>query len=409
MMKKLPVINNEAPEKIEFESLKDRTRPIYMDNNATTEIDTDALDAMIRALEVEYANPSAVHAAGRIVKERIELARQYVSIFMGCGANEFIFTSSGTESINAVISSVVKANTGRNHIITCATEHNATLNALKSLDNSILVSYLEVDRYGSFSLSELDKLLQGHAGSNLLFTIMAANNETGSIHQYLFDAIDLAKKHNTLIHIDAVQVAGKLPLYPYIDSGIDYMSISGHKFHAPKGIGALYIKPGAPFSPTFFGGSQEFGLRAGTENVPGMVGMGVVAKSMPMYEKMAQLYDLFLALLRDKVPSCIVNNAELLKNQLMGTINVGFKYVHREAMVVKMSEYDLYASIGSACAAGIEPSHVLKAMKVPQEYIHGSVRFSFSKYTTENEIRRAVDIIEKAYNELRAISVGIVA
>ncbi len=402
-MKKLPVLGTQEVENINFQSLQDFINPIYLDNNATTRVDEDAVVAMMRTMENDYGNPSASHNYGHTSFDLIKEARQNVADFIGCKSNEIIFVSSGTEGINAVINSVTSILSSRKTIITCATEHSATLNKIKygQKYNSILLS---VDNDGEFSLDVLEEQLKNNITSNLLVSLMAVNNETGTIHNNIYGAIDLAHKYNTLIHIDAIQAAGKIPLKPYIDAGVDYLTISGHKFHAPKGIGAVYIKTGSPFEPIFFGGNQEYGLRAGTENVPGIVGMGVVAKKMPKFGiEMTELHDLFHTLLKDSIPSCIINGGGL-----HGTINVGFKYVHREAMVIKLSEYDLYASIGSACSSGFGPSHVLKAMDVSQDYIHGSVRFSLSKYTTKNEIIRAIPIIDKAYTELRNMSLGII-
>lgn len=407
-MKKLPVINNSQTEDFSFKSLADFARPIYMDNNATTQVDDDAVLAMLEVLEKSYANPSGMHSAGRFVKQKMEKAREYVADFMGCTPKEIVFTSGGTEAINAAISSVLKTHYPRRNIISCITEHGATLNKLKEIeerwDTKYNVWYLDVDKNGNFSLSQLEEFLSRTPHHNLLVSLMAANNETGTIHHNLLDAIALAHKYGALFHTDAVQIAGKLPIYPYIKAGTDFLTISGHKFHTPKGIGALYIKDGIPFSPTIIGGHQEQGRRAGTENVPGIVGFGAVAKKMPGFAGTAIVrHEKFIELLSKRIPSCIINGGGV-----PGTVNVGFKYVHREAMVARLSQYDLYASVGSACARGIAPSHVLLAMKVPDEYIHGSVRFSFSKYTTDDEINRAVDIIEQAYNEIRLYSIGII-
>lgn len=409
-MKKLPVVNNQETEEFSFKSLADFARPIYMDNNATTQVDDDAMSAMLEVLEKSYANPSGMHLAGRVAKEKVEKARQYVADFIGCAPKEVIFTSGGTESINSVFNSVVKTHYPRRHFISCQTEHGAVLNKLKEFDTydgmRYKVSYLDVDRNGNFSLEQLEEFLtmREFAHSNLLVSLMAANNETGTIHHNIFDAINLAHKHGALFHVDAVQVAGKLPLKPYIEAGTNFLTISGHKFHAPKGVGALYVKDGTPFAPMIIGGYQEYERRAGTENVPGIVALGAVAKKLPGFAGSAiARHERFIEMLSKRIPSCIINGGGV-----PGTINVGFRYVHREAMVAKLSEYDLYASVGSACARGIQPSHVLLAMKTPDEYIHGSVRFSMSKFTTDEEIDRAIDIIERAYSEVRSYSVGII-
>lgn len=408
---KLPVLNNNDANEFSFKSLADFARPIYMDNNATTKVDDDAISKMLVMAEVHYANPSGMHAAARVAKQKIEEERKNVADFVGCSPTEIIFTSGGTESINSVFNSVLKTHYPRRHIITCATEHGAVLNKLKEIDGSTSgmrykISYLDVNTSGNFSLEQLDEFLSSREfrHANLIVSLMAANNETGTIHTNLFEAIGLAHKYGALFHTDAVQVAGKLPLKQYIDAGTDFLTISGHKFHAPKGIGVLYIKNGIKFTPTILGGYQENNYRAGTENVPSIVALGAVAKKMPQYDNfMIKLHEKFIHMLSNRIPSCIVNGGGV-----PGTISVGFKFVHREAMVAKLSQYDLYASVGSACAKGIAPSHVLTAMNVAQEYIHGSVRFSFSKYTTEEEIDKAIDIIYRAYTEIRLCSKGII-
>lgn len=405
-MKKLNVLND--AEVFSFQSLVDFVHPIYLDNNATTQIDDDAITEMFLVLEKNYGNPSGMHAAGKLAKQHVEDSRKYVAKFMGCAPQEIIFTSGGTESINSVFNSVARTHYPRRHIITCLTEHGAVLNKLKEINEEwnpkYIIDYLDVDHYGKFELAQLEYFLSRKPHLNLLVSLMAANNETGTIHTNIFDAIALTHKYGALFHVDAVQVAGKLPLSEYITAEADFMTISGHKFHAPKGIGALYIKNSVPFFPTIIGGHQENGRRAGTENVPGIVALGAVAKKMPIVsETMIELHQRFIRALLSRIPSCIINGGGV-----PGTISVGFKYVHRESMVVKLSQHDVYASVGSACAKGIEPSHVLTAMKIPQEYIHGSVRFSFSKYTTEKEIDKAIDIIEHVYTEVRAYSKGIV-
>lgn len=406
-MNKLPVINNNDIQKeISFDSIKNYISSIYMDNNSTTIVDEEAIVAMIKTMEINYANPSGTHDAGIVARQQIELSRKYVAEFIGCEPEKIIFSSGGTESLNSAINSVLNLSGTRNHVITCLTEHNAVLNKIKKLNSNIIkykISYLEVDNNGNFKLDQLNKLLSQDSNVNLLVSLMAANNETGTIHNNIFEAINLSHKHGAIFNLDAVQIAGKLPLKPYIEAGVDFLSISGHKMHAPKGVGALYIKDTSSFFQTIIGGMQENGFRAGTENVPGIVAFGVVAKKMPLVtDKTIELHSKFIEKLLLSLPSCIINGGGV-----PGTINVGFKYVHREAMIARLSDKNLYASIGSACAKGIEPSHVLSAMNVPLEYINGSVRFSFSKYTTELEVDRAIKIIEDTYNELRAISIGV--
>lgn len=404
-MKKLPIINNQAIE-FEFESLFDKFAPIYFDNNSTTFCDDDCITAMLKAMEINYANPSGKHSAGNLAKNGIESARNDIAKFIGCNSSEILFTSGGTESIITAINSAIKTHYPRQHFVTCVTEHKAVLNKLEDVkkeNDKYQISYLKVDKNGYFDLKQLDEFLSKNPHTNLLVSLMAANNETGTIHHNIFDAIKLAHMYESLIHIDAVQIAGKIPIKPYIDAGVEFLTIAPHKLHGPKGIGILYIKNNMPFYPTIVGGSQESNRRGGTENVPSIVGFAAVAKKELTYLNIVSpLHRLFIKLLSEKIPSCIINGGDM-----PGTINVGFRYVHRDAMITKLSEYGLYASIGSACSKGITPSHVLEAMNVPPDYLHGSIRFSFSKYTTENEIIKAIKIIDRSYSEIRILSVGI--
>lgn len=404
-MKKLPVIQNITPTEISFKSFADYERPIYMDNAASTQVDEDAVVAMIKAMEDNYGNPSGIHEAGKQARESVEEARKNVANFIGCLSEEVVFTSGGTESITTTINSATKAS-NKTHIISCLTEHGATLNKLKDFEDNktYKISYLDVDKNGHFRIEQLEKYLQNNVNDNLLVSLMAANNETGTIHNNIEQAIKLAHQYGALFHLDAVQIAGKLPIKPYIDYGVDFLSLSGHKFHCPKGIGALFVKSGTPFYSTIVGGSQENNRRAGTENVPAIVAMGVVCKKMPQYdENMEKLHNRFIELICISIPSCIINGGGM-----WGTISVGFAFVHREAMVYKLSQYNVYASIGSACSKGIQPSHVLKAMNIASEYVNGSIRFSFSKYTTMEEIETAAIVVIKVYYEIRKLSYGII-
>ena len=404
---RLPVVDNSDALELDFRSLSEFVSPVYMDNNATTQVDSDAISAMIGVMENEFANPSSIHAGGTKARGLIEEARSNAAMFIGCLPKEVIFTSGATESINSAISSAVTTQYPRTHFVSCLTEHGATLNKLKEVESKTgyKVSYLDVDGVGRFSTQQLKELLGREPQRTNLVCLLAVNNETGTIHDNIFEAIELAHQYGALFHIDAVQAAGKMPLKPYIDAGVDFLSLSGHKFHAPKGIGALFVKKSIQFAPSILGGYQEDSKRAGTENVPGIVALGTVCKKYVAdgLADMTGVHKKFVKQLSGKIPLCIMNGGGV-----SGTVNVGFKYVSREAMVVKMSQYGLYAGVGSSCASGIEPSHVLKAMKVPKEYIHGSVRFSCSKYTTEAEVDRAVDIIAKAYDEVRSMGIGIV-
>lgn len=403
--KSLPVLNDEV-DTIDFKSLFSFALPVYLDNNATTQVDNDAMSVMLKAMAWSYANPSALHKGGSEARECVEKARADVAQFIGCKAEEVVFTSGATESINTAISSAVITQYPKKHFVSCHTEHGATLNKLKEVEEKVgyKVSYLDVDRQGKFDISQLRGLLEIDPGNNNLVSLMAVNNETGTIHDNIYEAIELAHKYGALFHIDAVQAAGKLPLRPYIEAGVDFLSVSGHKFYAPKGIGALFVKDGIDFVSSIVGGYQENNKRAGTENVPGIVALGAVCKKyLTGLPDMSVLHQRFIKSLLERLPSCIINGGGLA-----GTINVGFRYVSREAMVMRLSHNGVYASVGSSCAMGMEPSHTLKAMRVPADYVNGSVRFSMSKHTTEQEVDRAVEVIVKSYNELQDIARGVI-
>lgn len=411
---KLPVIQEASHNVVEFDSFLDLAQPIYLDNCSTTKLDFDALNAMIKAMEINYGNSGSIHKAGQKAKELVEEARSHVASFIGCNSDEVIFNSGATESICSVFDSVMKTHYPKKTIISCLTEHSATLSKLKQIEEinypKYNIKYLGVNNNGHFNIERLQYLLQQNPNDNLIVSLLAVNNETGTIHNNLLPAhgligaIELTHKYGGLFHIDAVQAAGKISLKPYIDAGVDFLSLSGHKLHAVKGVGALYIKKDIPFIPLIVGGSHENNRRAGTENVPGIVGLGVVASKKPIFgEEIKKLHNIFINELKARVPSCIINGGGL-----PGIVSVGFKYVNRQAIVMKLSMNNVYAGMGSACSSGIQPSHVLKEMKVAPEYINGSVRFSMSKYTTENEIRRAVEIIGDVYDEVRSWSKGIV-
>lgn len=400
-MKKLPVIQENNEEEFSFKSLTDFNAPIYFDNNSTTQIEEEALSAMIKSMEYNYANPSGIHSAGIIARADVENARKNVANLIGCLSEEVIFTSGGTESIITAINSVVLTQTSKKHFITCLTEHSATLNMMKKIENvaGYKVSYLDVDKDGRFSLNQLETFLKIDENNNAMVSLMIANNETGTIHHNLEQAIKLSHKYGALFHIDAVQAAGKMSLPLLIKMAPDFLSISGHKIMASKGIGVLYVKSNTPFS-SFILGKQELNKRGGTENVPGIVALGVVSRN-PVAN--FDFRNKFIQLLSNNIPEVIINGGDI-----WNTVNVGFPYVHRESLVIELSNNGLFASVGSSCSSGIAPSHVLKAMNVDNKYIHGSVRFSFSKNTTENELIKSIDIIKKSYDRIRSISKGVI-
>lgn len=403
-MKKLPVLNNTI-EELTFKSIKDIRKTIYFDNNATTKTDEDAINAMFRVLELDYSNPSGIHKEAYKARDLIEASRKDVADFIGCQSNEVIFSSGGTESINSAINAAIKLNKSKN-IITCETEHSATKNKLEELKKEgYHIYYLPIDQDGHFNVDDFNYFFFNVFKKSVsLFTIMGANNETGTIHnvenlKYIFKVI---KEYGGYNHLDAIQLAGKSDIKNYITiPELDFLSISGHKFHAPKGIGALFVRSGIDFAPLLFGGKQEDGRRAGTENVAGIIGLGEVCrKNTPFVPMTNDNRELFIKLLTAAIPDAIINGGGMVN-----TINVGFPYINREAMVVLMGEAGLMAGIGSACSTGIEPSFVLKAMGVDKKYIHGSVRFSFGKYNTKEEIEQSIEIIKSVYDKLKGITI----
>jgi cysteine desulfurase len=375
---------------------------IYLDNNATTKVDPDALESMLPYLSECYGNPSSMHRFGGMVGKALKHARLQVASLLGAEESEVIFTSCGTEGNNTAIRAAIAAQPDRKHLITTQVEHACVLNLFKQLEKQgYTVTYLSVDRKGQLDLMELEAAI---TGSTALVSVMYANNETGTI--FPVEQIGaVAKEYGAAFHVDAVQVAGKLPL-DMKTSTIDLMTISGHKLHAPKGIGALYVRRGFRFRPLLIGGHQERGRRAGTENVAGIIGLGKAAE-------LAQLHLADVAQekkLRDRlekgllaIPDTEINGDR--KNRLPNTTNIGFKYIEGEAILLSLDQHGICASSGSACTSGsLEPSHVLRAMGLPYTTLHGSIRFSLSRYTTEAEVDRVLEVMPGIVERLRALS-----
>jgi cysteine desulfurase len=375
---------------------------IYLDNNATTKVDPEVLEAMLPYLTEFYGNPSSMHSFGGQVGKTLKQARSQVANLLGAEASEIIFTSCGTEGNNTAIRSALAAQPNRTHLITTEVEHACVLNLFKQLERQgYTVTYLSVNHKGQLDLMELEAALTGNTA---LVSTMYANNETGTIFP-VEQVGALAKEYGATFHVDAVQVAGKLPLN-LKTSTIDMMTISGHKLHAPKGVGALYVRRGFRFRPLLVGGHQERGRRAGTENVASIIGLG----------KAAELAQLHFAhgsheqKLRDRlekglltIPDTEINGDR--KNRLPNTTNIGFKYIEGEAILFSLSQYGICASSGSACTSGsLEPSHVLRAMGLPYTILHGSIRFSLSRYTTAAEVDRVLEVMPSIVERLRALS-----
>jgi cysteine desulfurase len=375
---------------------------IYLDNNATTQIDPEVVEAILPYLTQYYGNPSSMHSFGGQVGKALKQARVQVAALLGAEESEIIFTSCGTEGNNTAIRAAIAAQPDRKHLITTQVEHACVLNLFKQLEKQgYTVTYLSVDQRGQLDLLELEAAI---TGSTALVSTMYANNETGTV--FPIEQIGaVAKEYGATFHVDAVQVAGKLPL-DMKTSTIDLMTISGHKLHAPKGVGALFVRRGFRFRPLLIGGHQERGRRAGTENVAGIIGLG----------KAAELAQLHLAdlpqekKLRDRLEKglLVIPNTEIngdRKSRLPNTTNIGFKYIEGEAILLSLDRYGICASSGSACTSGsLEPSHVLRAMGLPYTTLHGSIRFSLSRYTTEAEVDCVLEVMPGIVQRLRDLS-----
>ncbi|WP_088891459.1 cysteine desulfurase NifS [Leptolyngbya ohadii] len=375
---------------------------IYLDNNATTQVAPEVVEAILPYLTQYYGNPSSMHTFGGQVGKAIKQARSQVASLLGAEESEIIFTSCGTEGNNTAIRAALAAQPDRKHLITTSVEHACVLNLFKQLEKQgYTVTYLSVDRKGQLDLMELEAAMTGNTA---LVSTMYANNETGTV--FPVEQIGaIVKEYGATYHVDAVQVVGKLPLN-LKNSTIDLMTLSGHKLHAPKGVGALYVRRGFRFRPLLIGGHQERGRRAGTENVVGIVGLG----------KAAELAQLHLAdiqhekKLRDKLEKGLLAIADTeingdRKNRLPNTTNIGFKYIEGEAILLSLDQFGICASSGSACTSGsLEPSHVLRAMGLPYTTLHGSIRFSLSRYTTEAAVDRVLEVMPAIVERLRAMS-----
>lgn len=379
-------------------------KTIYLDNNATTAIAPEVYQAMIPYLTELYGNPSSMHTFGGQIYRKIEEARNNVAKLIGAQPEEIIFTSCGTESDNSAIMSALQLNPQKRHIITTKVEHPAVLNLCKWLSRKgYRVTFLPVDSIGRL---DMELFLKSLDDDTALVSIMYANNETGVIFP-IKEIGEILRERKILFHTDAVQAVGKIPINVK-ELPVDMLALSGHKLHAPKGVGALYIRKGVRFAPFIIGGHQERGKRAGTENVASIIGLG---KAAEMAFREIENEGKTLSYLRDKLeknllakcPDSRINGD--IANRLPNTTNISFEYVEGEAILLRLDEYGICASSGSACTSGsLEPSHVLRAMGVPFTAIHGSIRFSLSRYNTEYEIDRVIEIMPEIIKDLRELS-----
>ena len=379
-------------------------KTVYFDNNATTKVAEEVLEEITPLFCDLYGNPSSMHTFGGQMARRIRKAREQAAALLGCDPAEIIFTSGGTESDNAAIQGALAASPNKRKVITTRVEHHAVLTACRQLENhGYTVVELAVDKVGQLDLAELEEELDDDTA---IVTIMYANNETGVI--FPIDKIaDLVTGRGVPFHTDAVQAVGKIPLN-LSNSSIDMLSLSGHKLHAPKGIGVLYIKKGTRFSPFMVGGHQEAGKRAGTENVPGIVGLG---KACELAAENIEEENSKVKSLRDKLENAILKECPDSRlngdrdNRIPNTANISFEYVEGEAILLMLDKYGICASSGSACTSGsLEPSHVLRAMGVPFTAAHGSIRFSLSRYNTEEEVDYTIEKMPPIIEKLRRLS-----
>jgi cysteine desulfurase len=380
-------------------------RRIYLDNNATTQVDPEVLEAMLPYYLHSYGNPSSVHWYGQEAKAALDKARENLSHVIGAEPNEIIFTSGGTESDNLAIFGIVEPARGTNkHVITSQIEHHAVLHTCALLQKSgVKVTYVPVDSEGRVDPEEIAKAI---TPQTILISIMHANNETGSI-QPIEEIREIAMQKDIYFHTDAVQSVGKLPINVK-ELGVDLLSLSGHKFHAPKGIGALYVKKGTRIRPLLYGGGHEKNRRAGTENVPQIVALGraaemAIANMEATSQQVSQLRDYFEAEILKRIPLAYLNGSP--SGRTPNTSNIRFEHVESEAMVINLDLAGVACSTGSACASGsIEPSHVLTAMGLSPEQAFGSIRFSLSKYSTREEIDCVLNLLPGIVQRLRGMS-----
>lgn len=379
--------------------------PIYLDNNATTACDPAVVEAMLPFFTEQFGNPSSMHSFGNKVAHALKEARGRVQALLGAEhESEIVFTSCGTESDSTAILSALKAQSGRNQIITTAVEHPAILTLCDYLEKEgVVVHRLGVDKKGRLDLDEYRALLSPRTA---IVSVMWANNETGTIFPVETMA-DMAHSVGAMFHTDAVQAVGKIAI-DLKSTRIDMLSLSGHKLHAPKGVGALYLRRNTRFRPLLRGGHQERGRRSGTENSASIVGLGVAAQQAldhMAYEntEVKRLRDRLEAGILPCVPRSFVTGDPA--NRLPNTANIAFEFVEGEAILMLLNKQGIAASSGSACTSGsLEPSHVMRAMGIPYTAAHGTIRFSLSRYTTEAEIDRVIEVVPPIIAQLRKLS-----
>jgi cysteine desulfurase len=378
---------------------------IYLDNNATTRVDDAVVAEMLPYFTEQFGNPSSMHSFGNKVGLAIKKARLQVQELLGAAhESEIIFTSCGTESDSTAIWSALRANPERKEIITTTIEHPAILALCSHLEKEgYKVHFLKVDEKGRLDLDEYRRLLSDRVA---IVSVMWANNETGTLFP-VEEMAEMAHVAGVTFHTDAVQAVGKIPM-DLKNTQIDMLSLSGHKLHAPKGIGMLYLKRGVRFRPLLRGGHQERGRRAGTENSASIVALGKACE-----QAMAAMHheNTEVKRLRDKLEQAILAMVPRafatgdVSNRLPNTSNIAFEFIEGEAILLLLNKFGIAASSGSACTSGsLEPSHVMRAMGIPYTAAHGTIRFSLSRYTTEAEIDRVIQVVPEIVAQLRQLS-----
>lgn len=378
---------------------------IYLDNNATTKVDPLAVDAMMPFFSEQFGNPSSIHKFADGVARAIKTARKQVQDLIGAEHDsEVIFTSCGTESDSTAILSALKAQPNRKEIITTVVEHPAVLTLCEYLEkDGYTIHRLPVDKVGRLDLEQYKSLLSDNVA---IVSVMWANNETGNIFPVI-EMAEMAHEAGVMFHTDAVQAVGKIPM-SLKDTKIDMLSISGHKLHAPKGIGVLYLRRGARYRPLLRGGHQERGRRAGTENTASIVALG---KACELAQEHIEFENTQVKAMRDKleqgiiaaVPHSFITGE--IDNRLPNTSDIAFEYIEGEAILMLLNKAGIAASSGSACTSGsLEPSHVMRAMDIPYTAAHGTIRFSFSRYNTMSEVNEVINVMPQIAATLRKLS-----
>lgn len=378
---------------------------VYFDNSATTKLDDEVFQKMIPYFSGNYGNASSIYKLGRESRKAVEESRERVAKAINCNASEIYFTSGGSESDNTAIRGIAYAYKNKgNHIITSKIEHPAVLETCKQLEKEgFEVTYLDVDEEGFVKLDELEKNIKP---TTTLISIMFANNEIGTIEP-IKEIGEIAKKNGIIFHTDAVQAIGNVRI-DVQDMNIDMLSMSGHKFYGPKGIGALYVRQGVKFQKFMNGGHQEKNKRAGTENVPAIVGMGnAIEKAYNEFDehvsKVKELRDYYVEQVKERIPYIKINGS--MEKRLPGNSNISFRFIEGEGMLLNLDLKGICASSGSACTSGsLDPSHVLLAIGLPHEIAHGSLRISIGKYNTKEEVDYLLDNLVEIVEKLRNMS-----